>query len=105
MVYDPRIPDPERCVLPHQLERWASERPQQTADGPQERRGQRGDGDPQGMVDGQEVGQQPRGQDQHQQEPEHRTDQLQQPDQGEGERDHAGPPSRGPDRHRWRRGP
>ncbi len=31
MVYDPRIPDPEHCVLPHQLERWARERPQQTA--------------------------------------------------------------------------
>jgi crotonobetaine/carnitine-CoA ligase len=31
MVYDPRIPDPKLCVLPHQLERWARERPQQTA--------------------------------------------------------------------------
>jgi crotonobetaine/carnitine-CoA ligase len=31
MVYDPRIPEPEQCVLGYQLERWARERPDQVA--------------------------------------------------------------------------
>ena len=31
MVFDPRIPEPDQCVLGYQLERWARERPQQTA--------------------------------------------------------------------------
>jgi crotonobetaine/carnitine-CoA ligase len=31
MVYDPRIPEPQLCVLGCQLERWAQERPEQTA--------------------------------------------------------------------------
>lgn len=31
MVYDKRIPDREICVLPYQLERWAREKPDETA--------------------------------------------------------------------------
>jgi crotonobetaine/carnitine-CoA ligase len=31
MVFDPRMPAPERCVLAYQLEHWARERPGQTA--------------------------------------------------------------------------
>ncbi len=31
MVFDPRIPERELCVLGHQLERWAKQRPSQTA--------------------------------------------------------------------------
>jgi crotonobetaine/carnitine-CoA ligase len=31
MVFDSRIPSHEKCVLPYQLEYWASERPDQTA--------------------------------------------------------------------------
>jgi crotonobetaine/carnitine-CoA ligase len=31
VVFDPRMPEPEHCVLGYQLERWARERPQQTA--------------------------------------------------------------------------
>lgn len=31
MVFDPRMPSNESCVLPYQLERWALERPDQTA--------------------------------------------------------------------------
>ncbi len=31
MVFDPRIPTREECVLPYQLERWAVEKPDETA--------------------------------------------------------------------------